>query len=199
MGRDFRVIIAGGRKFDDYEAMKEALKEWKKERKVKSDDKITVICGCAEGADDLGRKWAFENNYEVAEFPANWKLLGKTAGILRNKEMAKFAAESDDNALLAFWNGKSKGTKNMIDTAIQHKIPITILSYKDPEYKTSEIVREYIGDMEEAFKEIFTNAFGNFMNPPEEDETVEASVKGDEDNLEAGLHNNKVNIEVKSI
>lgn len=147
MARDFRVIVAGGRKFNDYEALKATLDEWKKSKKLKEDDKVTIVCGCAEGADDLGRKYANEVGFEVKEFPANWNLLGKVAGVLRNKEMAKFASESEsgDGVLFAFWNGKSNGTRNMINTAVQYGLSVHIRSYKDPEYNTASIIEEYCG------------------------------------------------------
>lgn len=169
MGKDYRIIIAGGRKFNDYDKMVAAIDSWKNEKRFKEDDKVTVVCGCAEGADDLGRRYAQEHNWEVAEFPANWDLLGKAAGILRNKEMAKFASESEskDGMLFAFWNGKSKGTKNMIDTAIQHELPVFIFSYQDPKYNTDEIMREYIGSINGELKEIVTSLYksaGAFSN-----------------------------------
>lgn len=161
MGKDFRVIVAGGRKFDDYDKLTKAIDSWKKEKKISKDDKVTIVCGCAEGADDLGRRYANEHGFEVAEFPANWNLLGKTAGILRNKEMAKYASESEtkNGYLIAFWNGKSKGTKNMVDTAIQYELPITIFSYQDPKYNTDDIIREYIGSINEEVKEFVTDIY----------------------------------------
>lgn len=55
-------------------------------------------------------------------FPANWAEFGKYAGYIRNYDMGKNA-----DMLIAFWDGKSKGTSHMIDIAerlnlIIHKI-----------------------------------------------------------------------------
>ena len=48
----------------------------------------------------------------MTKFPADWNRFGRTAGPKRNKQMANYA-----NTLVAFWDGKSRGTKNMIDLA----------------------------------------------------------------------------------
>ena len=144
---DIRVIIAGGRKFDDYEKLSSSMDSWFKLKKFKKDDIITIVCGCADGADLLGKRYAEEKGYKVELMPANWKILGKCAGILRNGEMAKFAESGDKGFLVVFWDGKSRGTKNMIDTAIQHKLPVQIFSYDD----TTDIITEYIGNISDMF------------------------------------------------
>lgn len=171
MARDIRVIIAGGRKFNDYDKLKECMNKWKKTLRLKEDDKITVVCGCADGADTLGKKYADEIGWESEMFPANWNLLGKVAGILRNKEMAKFASEKE-GYLVAFWNGESRGTKNMIDTAIQHGIPVTIYSYDDEE---GNAIREYIGDIWGKFTDALEEAFSEKV---EKGETTELPFNG---------------------
>ena len=45
-------------------------------------------------------------------YPADWEQYGPRAGYIRNSEMAKVATH-----LIAFWDGRSKGTKHMIDIA----------------------------------------------------------------------------------
>lgn len=107
-----KVIVAGGRDFDDYELVKMILDSRK--------EKITeVVSGCAPGADTLGEKWAEDNGIPVKRFPATWqpaRLKGKTdysAGKKRNEEMAVYA-----DALVAFPGGR--GTKDMITRAITH-------------------------------------------------------------------------------
>ena len=67
-----------------------------------------VICGGAKGIDKCGKEWAVKNNIKVRDFPALWKIYGRGAGPVRNKEMAKYA-----DALLLIWDGKSRGSKNM--------------------------------------------------------------------------------------
>lgn len=105
----YKLIIAGGREFNDKARMLEALKEM--EAFGTFSDGIEIVSGMARGADKLGYKIARENSISIKEFPANWDKHGKGAGYLRNKEMAVYA-----DGLLAFWDGESKGTKHMIDT-----------------------------------------------------------------------------------
>lgn len=113
----FRVIIAGGRNFNDYEKVKENCDSLLAE---KSD--IVIICGMARGVDLLGRRYAGERGYKVAEFPADWNGFGKSAGYIRNTEMADNA-----DALIAFWDGNSKGTNHMINIATDKKLFIRIV------------------------------------------------------------------------
>ena len=84
---------------------------------------IEIVSGTAKGADQLGEKYAKEKGYPVKQFPADWSK-GKSAGYVRNEEMAKYA-----DALIAFWNGLSKGTGHMIDLAKKYKLKIRICNY----------------------------------------------------------------------
>lgn len=76
-------------------------------------DAITVaLSGCSEGADDHGESWARSHGIPVERHPADWDTHGKAAGPIRNSEMAQAAA-----ALVAVWDGKSPGTRDMIAKA----------------------------------------------------------------------------------
>ena len=108
-----RIIIAGSRFFNDYDFLSREVNRIIKELNVSFSD-ISIISGTAIGADQLGEKFAKENNINLKYFPAQWDKLGKAAGFLRNKEMANYAKE-DNGVLIAFWNGKSRGTSHMID------------------------------------------------------------------------------------
>ena len=116
----FRVIIAGGRLFDDYAYLKDSMDYLLQNVK----DEIAVVCGKARGADTLGEKYAKERGYTVHYFPADWDRYGKSAGYIRNEEMAKNA-----DALVAFWDGKSRGTKNMIKLAHQYGLRVRVKNY----------------------------------------------------------------------
>ena len=72
----------------------------------------TVLCGMARGADLCGRYVAILRGLHVEEYPADWSKYGKSAGFRRNAEMADKA-----EALIAVWDGVSRGTKHMIDLA----------------------------------------------------------------------------------
>lgn len=116
-----RVIIAGGRDYNEYWKLKDAVL-----RKLSRipDDEITIVCGEARGADALGKRLAQEMGWRVDSHPADWGKHGKSAGYKRNEEMAKCA-----DALIAFWDGNSKGTKHMIDLAQKYKLLIQVYSY----------------------------------------------------------------------
>lgn len=87
-------------------------------------DEISIVCGTARGADRLGEKYAKENGFHVAYFPADWERHGKAAGYIRNREMAQNA-----DALVAFWDGESRGTKSMIDLAKEYDLAVRVLKF----------------------------------------------------------------------
>lgn len=112
-----KIIIAGGRDFDNQDYMWDELDPL--------EDFVTeVVCGCARGADQLGSIWAVESGIDVKKFPAEWDKLGKKAGYIRNRQMGEYA-----DALIAFWDGKSKGTKHMIDIAKELGLQYKIIYY----------------------------------------------------------------------
>ena len=95
-----RVIIAGGRDFNDYALLSRVVSKFLAEQ---SDTNIEIVSGGAQGADALGERYAQENHLPVTRYPANWQQYGKAAGHIRNKQMADHA-----NALVAFWVTKRK-------------------------------------------------------------------------------------------
>ncbi|MGF6139018.1 SLOG family protein [Pseudomonas laurylsulfatiphila] len=115
-----KLVIAGGRDFNDMQLLKSTLND----NYLKFGSEIEVVCGMARGADMLGFNWAKEVGAEIHEFKADWDGLGKSAGYRRNEDMAKFGT-----AVLAFWDGKSKGTKHMIDLAKKHGKPLKVVMY----------------------------------------------------------------------
>lgn len=124
MRDELRIIIAGGRDFSDYELVKSTLDKYLKDIK----DDVVIISGTARGADQLGERYARENNLMVKRFPADWDLYGKSAGPIRNKSMAEYAAQ-EQGVLFAFWNGKSKGTKSMINFAEKYGLDVHVVRY----------------------------------------------------------------------
>lgn len=97
-----KTIIAGGRNVIEAGILASALDElpWKISE---------VVSGGAKGIDALGEQWAGINSIPVKLFKADWKAYGRAAGPKRNRQMAEYA-----DALLAIWDGQSKGTANMI-------------------------------------------------------------------------------------
>lgn len=107
------IIVAGSRNFNDYFYLEKVLLGI---LNVEEDD-ITIISGCAKGADYLGSKFALNHNCKLIQMPARWDKFGKSAGIIRNKEMLNYLKENKNTSyvfVVAFWDGKSRGTKNMI-------------------------------------------------------------------------------------
>lgn len=68
-----RVIIAGGRDFDNYELLSSVMDKYLSYKK----EDISIICGQARGADTLGEQYAKTHKYPVLYYPANWKIYGK--------------------------------------------------------------------------------------------------------------------------
>ena len=114
-----KVIIAGGRDFNDYAKLVQTCTKAMLEFEA-----FEVVSGGANGADKLGERFAKEWEYPIKRFPADWEKYGKSAGYIRNEEMAKYA-----NALIAFWDGGSKGTKHMIDLAHKHGLKVIVVNY----------------------------------------------------------------------
>ena len=119
-----RVIIAGGRDFENYEYMCEILNDlfYNSTNFEKRD--IKIISGMAKGADTFAIRYADERNLTKILFPANWKSYPRIAGFLRNEDMLCIATH-----LIAFWDGKSSGTKHMIEIAQGKGIPIWVFNY----------------------------------------------------------------------
>lgn len=120
----FHLIIAGGRDFDDYALLARTVDEFLSDRQ----DEVTVFCGKAQGADSLGARYAAERGYAIAYFPADWRRYGRRAGPVRNRKMAEQA-----DALVAFWDGSSRGTENMIENASRLHLKILVQDYKKEE------------------------------------------------------------------
>ena len=108
MKDSFKVVVAGGRDFKCYKTLSSYLDKVLS-NKVKTHN-IVVVCGKARGADTLGEKYARERGYEVDYYVPNWDEYGKSAGYKRNEVMA-----NNSHATVAFWDGKSRGTKHMIN------------------------------------------------------------------------------------
>lgn len=117
-----KVIIAGGRDFTDYNLLKTKVDKILSQKK--HTHRIFILSGKAKGADSLGERYARENSLEVIEFPADWDTFGKRAGVKRNAEMANEA-----DALIAFWDGESHGTKHMIDIATKKGLMVRTIRY----------------------------------------------------------------------
>lgn len=122
----FKIIIAGGREFKDYAFMKAKLDHLLSAFSRRYT--IVIVSGRARGADKLGEDYAEERGYDVEYHPVSkqeWDDYGWKAGHMRNERMAKVAQGS-----ICFWDGRSGGTKNMIDLSKKYKLKHTTVIYK---------------------------------------------------------------------
>lgn len=112
-----RVGVVGTRKFSDYELMKKEL------------DKIepsVIVSGGAKGADQLGERYALEKNIPTEIFLPDWDQYGKQAGFIRNKKIV-----DNSDMVIAFWDGKSKGTSHSIYLARNSGKNVKVVRYAD--------------------------------------------------------------------
>jgi hypothetical protein len=111
-----RTIIAGSRNIEDYELLLDAINA--------SGFSISeILSGKARGVDAMGESYGRKHKIPLKYFPADWNKHGKSAGIRRNIEMAENA-----DALIALWDGKSKGTYHMIETAKKKGLKVFVMN-----------------------------------------------------------------------
>lgn len=107
-----RLIIAGGRDYrltkDDQAFIANVVDKY---------NVTEIVQGGAKGADLGAKLWAKANGIECTEFPADWDKFHKSAGMIRNRQMADYA-----DTLLVFPGGS--GTANMIEIAAKLKLLI---------------------------------------------------------------------------
>lgn len=115
-----KVIVAGSRNFNDeifiYKKLDELLQQYKEFNEVE------IVEGGCRGVDLIAKQYAIDRNLSYKEFPADWNSYGKSAGMIRNSDMAQYA-----DALIAFYDGKSKGTGGMIRIAKGKGLPVHII------------------------------------------------------------------------
>ena len=112
-------IVAGGRDYADGERV-----ELEINKILGVDGDHTLVCGMAAGADSLGIRVARKHGWRIEKFPADWSTHGKAAGPIRNEEMAHRG-----DILLAFWDGSSRGTKDMINKGLKHGLEVHVYRY----------------------------------------------------------------------
>lgn len=131
-----RVIVAGGRDFIDRDYLYERLDHHF--RKF-SDNELEIVHGGApDGADKFADDYAKECSLQYIVFEADWIRYGDSAGPRRNAEMAKYA-----HALIAFWDGKSRGTKSMINQAKKYSIPYTVYNYTNERQSYLKLLEDH--------------------------------------------------------
>lgn len=118
----FRVIIAGSRGFTNYPLLCQWC-DFMLQNHHHSN--VAIVSGTANGADKLGERYAQERGMGLDARPAKWEQYGKSAGYIRNEEMAQNA-----DACIVFWDGVSRGTKHMIDLAKKYNLHLKVVRYQ---------------------------------------------------------------------
>jgi hypothetical protein len=106
-----RIIVTGGRDFDDYDRVFWALLRYVGKNP-------TIVHGDAAGADTLAKHAARALGLPCEAHKANWKEHGPMAGGIRNAQMIDAGADG----VLAFPGGK--GTRNCVRLALAANIPV---------------------------------------------------------------------------
>lgn len=119
---EFKLIVAGGRDYRDFARVEAEIRSLASRELAERN--VSIVSGMANGADRLAWQFAKNMDVQVYEFPADWNTYGKAAGHRRNAEMAKFA-----DGLLAFWDGQSRGTANMIATMEKLGKDVRVIRY----------------------------------------------------------------------
>ena len=115
----FRVIVAGGHDFSDYQMLEQRLDRIL--GKKADECQIVVLSGLAHGADALGVGYAGKRGYRIAQFPAQ----GKDAEMIRDAAMRNYA-----DAAVVFWNGESSDISEMVEGCKRDNIPLRVISYR---------------------------------------------------------------------
>lgn len=114
-----RVVIAGCRDYNNYNEAKEFIDFCLSN--IRKENDIIILSGGASGADAIGERYAKENGFKVEKYPAFWEKYGRSAGPIRNRQMAEAC-----DYVICFWDEKSKGTKSMINFTVKYNKPIRI-------------------------------------------------------------------------
>ncbi len=133
-----KLIVAGGRDFEDYDLAKKTIQHYLQNTKYEDVEIVSGACSTGTvtytrpdgtkvcGADGLGEKFATEFNIKPKYFPAEWKKHpGKRAAYVRNAAMANYSTHC-----ICFWDGNSPGTKLMADLAQEARLPTKVILYR---------------------------------------------------------------------
>ena len=84
-------------------------------------DTDEIVSGGARGVDTSARKYAKEKGIKLTEFLPEYEKYGRSAPLKRNITIIEYA-----DAVLAFWDGQSRGTKFVIDHCRKRNIPLKV-------------------------------------------------------------------------
>lgn len=112
------ILVCGSKGYTDkihiFDVLESFIKSLDKEY---SCDEVTILHGgchnCADEVVDSLRD--IEDGIIIKSYPAKWEAYGKQAAYIHNEQMVNAS-----DYVVAFWDGKSKGTKITIDLALRN-------------------------------------------------------------------------------
>lgn len=116
-----KLAIAGSRNFNDFAFLELKINELRKQYAIDS-----LISGGAKGADLLAEQYAAKYHLAIECVLPDWKMHSHGAGHRRNEIIVQKC-----DLLIAFWDGKSKGTKHIIEYAQKQNKQVYIFNYAD--------------------------------------------------------------------
>ncbi len=111
-----KIAVVGSRTFRNYGLLKTTMNGFSKP--------FIVVSGGAAGADSLAERYAREAGLPTEVYPADWARHGRAAGMIRNKQIVDAA-----DHVVAFWDGRSRGTANTIDRARSAGKLLTVVQF----------------------------------------------------------------------
>jgi hypothetical protein len=124
MEETFYCLVVGSRTFENYNLMKNKL-----DKLLVNQKNVVIVSGGARGADSLAEKYAKEKGYTLKIFKADWKKWGNYAGYERNNRMHEYIKDYEKRGCVAFWDGKSHGTKQNFDLCEKYNTPLRIIKF----------------------------------------------------------------------
>lgn len=114
-----KVLVCGSRGYNDAATIRHHLSQLP--------PGTIIIHGGAKGADTMAGDIAAELRFPVVTYPAEWDVYGRSAGARRNQYMLD---EGKPDMVLAFWDGHSKGTSDMLNRAKKTHVPCRMVDDK---------------------------------------------------------------------
>ena len=86
-------------------------------------DTTEIVSGGARGIDRCAREYANTHNIKLTEILPQYEIYGRSAPLKRNLQIIRYA-----DMVLAFWDGKSNGTRFVIENCKKENIPIKVFT-----------------------------------------------------------------------
>lgn len=121
----FALLVVGSRSITDYGFVRKRLDHLI--GPIRGKYRFLVVSGGANGVDKLAEQYAEDNGYDMHMMPAEWEKFGKKAGYIRNEAMHRYISKYSHRGVVAFWDGKSKGTLHSRELAEKYGNPIRFM------------------------------------------------------------------------